>query len=161
MPIVIVRNIQDHPAHAAHRAHAGPEGETVGASESAAALMLEVAATRSRLEAEIRQANERFEIAQSPVTAAVREAQVELGALVLEAQQELTEIERETRESVNATRDAAVAEAARLLRAAVERATSARARAVSLSSHVADPARTPDEDMTRIWAPDDDRRPAS
>lgn len=113
-----------------------PEATQPPEGVAAARLMLEVAATRSRLEAEIKAAHDRIEEARSPLTPAMRAAQLELGALVLDAQRELEEMEREHSEVLKVTRDTAVAEAARLLAAAFERASDARKRASFLSAQV-------------------------
>jgi hypothetical protein len=106
---------------------------------SIAQFMLAVEVTRSRLQAEIRAARERLEIALSGVTPAQRAAETDLGALVLAAQQEAADIERAHDEELTAIREGAVAEATRLLTAARDRATAARQRAARLASGLTTP----------------------
>lgn len=155
---MVVSTVHEHPAFVGHRTNVfiravpsegGAESNGNGARDETPAdegmppapedrasitlLMLQVAVTRSRLQAEIAAEQKRLAEAEEGSTPERRSAERELGALVLVAGRELAEIEREHREAIREIREAAVAEATQVLAAAREQAVAARERAALLT----------------------------
>ncbi len=91
-------------------------------------------AERSRLEAEIADAERRTVVAREALATRTAELEAALGAVVLAARSELDRIEREQQEAVAAIRADAEAEAARIREAAREEAETVRRAAASLGS---------------------------
>ena len=91
-------------------------------------------AERSRLEAEIADAERRTIVAREALATRTAELEAALGAVVLAARSELDRIEREQQEAVAAIRADAEAEAARIREAAREEAETVRRAAASLGS---------------------------
>lgn len=104
------------------------DGESATQGASVDEFLRRSAEQQHRLRAEIRAAHQRIEAAATPPAGAT-DAGAELAALVYDAHAELARLEREHQEAIQAIRDRALAEAARLIDDARRRAAEVRTRA--------------------------------